>query len=66
MAPIGSYILMLGHQGVALFQRSRRYGLIGRIVSLGVGFEVSSDQARLLFLLPMDRDIELSATSSVP
>ena len=57
---------MLGHQGVALFQRSRRYGLIGRIVSLGVGFEVSSDQARLLFLLPMDRDIELSATSSVP
>jgi hypothetical protein len=42
--PIGSYIRMLSHQGVALFERIRRirtYDLYGRSVSVGVGFEVS-------------------------
>jgi hypothetical protein len=36
---------MLGHWGVALFERLRkmkRFGLVGRSVSLGVGFEVSN------------------------
>jgi len=31
---------MLGHQGVALFERIRSYGLFGRRVSLDEGFEV--------------------------
>jgi hypothetical protein len=32
---------MFSHQEVALFERIRRYGLVGGSVSLRVGFEVS-------------------------
>jgi hypothetical protein len=32
---------MLAHQKVALFERIRKYGLIGESVSLWVSFEVS-------------------------
>ena len=45
-----------------------RYGLVGGSVSLLVGFEVSEAYVRLRdsrFLLPVDSDIDLSATSSV-
>jgi hypothetical protein len=48
---------MLGHQGVALFERMRRCGLAGGSVLLGIGSEVSIALARLnviLFLLPVD------------
>ena len=41
---------MLSHQGVALFEKSkriRRYGLVGGSVSLGVGVEVSKAHAKL-------------------
>ena len=42
----------------------RRCGLIGWSVSLGVGFGVSKAQACVsLFLLPLDSDIDLSASS---
>ena len=40
----------------------RRCGLVGRGVSLGVGFGISNAQARpsfSLFLLPVDLDVEL-------
>lgn len=46
-----------------------RDGLAGENVSLGVGVEVSKAQSRLngsLILLPVDVDVELSATSLVP
>ena len=47
-----------------------RCGFVGTCASLGVGFEVSDAQARpsvaLLFLLPADPDVELSAASPVP
>ena len=46
-SPIGSYIGMLSHQGVELFdriKRIRRCGLVGGSVSLGVSFEVSKAQ----------------------
>lgn len=69
IASIGSSILMLGHQGMALFDRRRRYGLVERSKSLGVDVETSRAQALLsgsLFLVPEDPAIELSATLSVP
>lgn len=51
----------------------RRNGLVGDGMSLGVSFEVSKDYDRvslspslLPFLLPVDPDITLSATASVP
>lgn len=45
MVSIGSYIWMLSYQGLALFGRIRRYGLVGVAVSLEMGFEVSKTQA---------------------
>jgi hypothetical protein len=64
---------MLGHQGVALFERIRRCDLVGggvalleELVSLGMGFEVSMTKTKpSFFLLPVDPDAELS-TSPVP
>ncbi|EGW11090.1 hypothetical protein I79_009899 [Cricetulus griseus] len=48
----------------------RRCGLVGEIMSLGVGFEVSEAQTRLmahcLFLLPVNPDVELPVTSLAP
>ena len=38
--PIGSYICTLSCQGVALFERVRKCGLVGGSVSLGVDLEV--------------------------
>ena len=41
-------------------------GLVGGSMSLGMGFEVSDAQARpgvTLFLMPVDLDVKLSATS---
>lgn len=52
--PTGSYIL--SHQGVALFERIRRRGLVGQSVSLGMGFEILS--------LLVDQDVALSYCSS--
>lgn len=64
---------MLDHEGVAPFQRTRRYVLDGKLrywaesAEWGMGwFEVSSDQARPFFLLPVDTEIERSDISSVP
>jgi len=48
----------------------RRCGLVGRSVSLGMGFEVSDVsiqvQCHYLFLLPLDPDVEPSTTSPAP
>lgn len=44
MALKGSYIQMLSHQGVALFQSIRRCGLVGGTVLLGLDFKVSKAQ----------------------
>lgn len=41
--PIRAHVGILSQQLVALFERIRRYGLIGGGVSLKVGFEVSKD-----------------------
>lgn len=49
--------------------RIRKWALVGRSVSLKVGSEVSKAQVRpsvSLFLLPVDLDIELLATSPAP
>ncbi|EGW04948.1 hypothetical protein I79_003453 [Cricetulus griseus] len=43
MAPIGSYVRVLGLQLVELLGRIRRCGLIEGGVSLGAGFEVSKE-----------------------
>ena len=64
---------MLSHQEVALFERIRRirkYGFVGRNVSLGVGgrgFEVSKADARpdLSLSLPIDNDVDFSYCSRV-
>ena len=42
MELIGSYIFMLSHQGMTLFEsvrRIRRHGLVGRSMSPGVDFD---------------------------
>lgn len=49
-------------------KKINRYGLVGGYVLLGVVFEVSKVHARLrpslvLFLLPVDQDIECPASS---
>lgn len=50
----------------------RRYGLVGRSVSLEVGATLKFQKlkpdvaASCLFLLPLDPNVELSATSPVP
>lgn len=52
MAHIDSYIWILRHQRVKLFDRMRRkrkYGLTGESVSLGVDLEVLKAHARLRF-----------------
>lgn len=49
MAPTGSQIWIFGHQGVALFERNKRCGLVEGSVPLWAGFEVS--KAHSLFLL---------------
>jgi hypothetical protein len=49
MAHVDSYIKIFSHQGVELFERITRvgrYGLVGRSVSLVVGFEVSEAFSR--------------------
>ena len=49
MASICSWMWLVSHQGVALFERIkgiRRCGLVGGSVSLGVGFEVSEAPAK--------------------
>ena len=69
MTPIGLCIGVLGHQGVALFERIRRYSLIGGSMPLGMGFEVSKSpfQAQSFsLLLPVDLDVEFLATSLAP
>jgi hypothetical protein len=46
-------------------RRIGRCGLVGRSISLGLGFEISKAQASpsmSLFLLPVDLDVKLSAT----
>lgn len=50
---------MLTHQEVALLEKVRRRGLVGGSVLLGVIF----GQARCLFLLLVDQDVEFSVTS---
>jgi hypothetical protein len=60
---------MLGHQRVALSERFRRCGLVGRSALLDVGFEVLKTQAKpsaSLFLLPTDPNTDLSTTSPAP
>jgi hypothetical protein len=50
------HIWMFSHQGVALFdriRRIRRHGLIGRNVSLKMGFQDSKAQAKLSQFLPL-------------
>lgn len=56
---------MLSYQGVALLEKVRWCGLVGKSVSLGLGVEVSKAQARFSgFSLPGDcRYTELSATT---
>lgn len=57
MVSISSHICMFSHQGVALFQKDREGGLVGRSVSLGVGFEILEAQVSpnvSFFLLPAD------------
>ena len=55
---------MLGQQGVVLFERIRRCGLVGGSVSGRLGFEVSKAQARLsVFFLLKNPSIKLSATA---
>lgn len=49
MTPIGSYIRMLSHLGIELFERLRRIrrcGLLGGSVSLEFGFKHSKPHAR--------------------
>lgn len=68
---------MLAHQEEALFERMRRYGLVGLWVSLleevcdlgkDLGFQNSnlSPGTHSLFLLPVDLEIEFSVTLRVP
>jgi hypothetical protein len=54
---------------MALFERIRTCGFVGGSVSLRMDFEVSDAQAKprvILFLLPANPDIELSAPSLAP
>jgi hypothetical protein len=49
MAPIGSCIQMLSHQGMSQLENirmMRRYGLVRECVSVSVGFEGSKAQAK--------------------
>lgn len=74
MAPVGSDVWMLSHQGGALFekeQRGRRCGLVGGSKPLGASFEVPKslpwlfqNQAQCLSLLT-GQDV-ISAASSAP
>lgn len=43
---------MLGHQGVVLLERIKRYGLVERSMSLGMGFKVleANDKLKVLCL----------------
>lgn len=50
MAPVGSYIWMLGPQLVDYLGRIRRYDLVGGSVSLGLSFEVSKAHSILSWL----------------
>ena len=57
---------MLGHQGVALFERMRGVGLVGGNMSLGLGVEVSKANCKpgiSIYLHPADLDVGLSAPS---
>lgn len=57
---------MLTHQGVALFEKIRKCGLVGRSLSLAEGFVASKAYAKLsvsLFQLPGDLDVKLSSAS---
>lgn len=71
---IDSHVCLLGHQeGAPLESKYKvcpwsRYDLVGRIVSLGVGFGVLKAQASpsvSLFLLPEDLNVEFSAKSQL-
>jgi hypothetical protein len=53
---------MLGHHGVVLFERIKRCGLVGRSMSLGVGFEVSNAYAKSSLSLCLWIRAQLSAT----
>ena len=54
---------MFGHQGVALFEKIRRYDFVEGHEPLVVAFEVSKGpsqaQSLSLVLLPSDMDVEL-------
>jgi hypothetical protein len=72
MAPISSYIEMFSHQGMVLFERTKRYDLVKRSLSLGVGFDVSKANQSSVCLsvclsacLLMNQDVTLSNCSSV-
>ncbi|EDL18447.1 mCG147608 [Mus musculus] len=60
--------LYTGHQRGALYERTKRCGLVGGSVSLGVDPEVPKPIPSLeaLFLLSADSDIQLLATSPAP
>lgn len=51
---------MLSYQGVALLEKVRWCGLVGRSVSLGLGVEVSKAQARFSGLFLVTADIQNS------
>ena len=67
MSPVGSYIWMLSHQGVELFDgRIGRYGLVGGSVSLVVGCEISKAHARPRLSLPLCLQIRMRLSATIP
>lgn len=66
MAPTGSCIWMCSQQGVERFRRIRRCFLVGRRVSLGVAFEVSTAHARCTQFLSASSPSSLLSFSLSP
>lgn len=66
MAPIGSYVLILGPQLMELFGKIRRGGLVGGDVSLWAlrcQKPMPGPDHPACHLLPMDQEVKLSATA---
>ena len=66
MASTGSQIRKLGHQRVALFEKIRKYGLVGGSVSLGQALKAQAKCSISLFLLPLDLDVATSLAPCLP